>query len=208
MKLSVSSQQHEYFQAQHLIVFEGVLTKEELSELESNIDKALAGRLKRTVDQVWRESPEKLFLAGLNLWQSSIPIRKLITSSRLSSVASQLLNQKPMRMGYDLYIKPGNTQFLEPLRSFHEICCIQGLLGGVLICLEGEKAGNMAVFGPELQINPALIFDGKPFLLVTYAHPTSLFIRKTSDPMYLVMQELGYRYGDRLTDALNPIIYK
>lgn len=208
MKLSVTSQQHEYFQAQHLIVFEGVLSKEEISELEANIDKTLALNLKRTVDQVWRESPEKLFLAGLNLWQSSIPIRKLITSSRLSNVASQLLNQKPMRMGYDLYIKPGNAHFLEPLRPFREICCIQGLLGGILICLEGEKAGNMAVFGPELQINPTTVFAGKPFLLVTYAHPTSLFIRNLSDPMCLVLQKMGYRYGDRLTDALNPIIYK
>jgi hypothetical protein len=208
MKLSVSSQQHEYFQAQHLIVFEGVLTSEEISELEANIDKALAVKLKRTVDQVWREPADKIFLAGLNLWQSSIPIRKLITSTRLSSVASQLLNQKPMRMGYDLYIKPGNAHFLEPLRPFNEICCIQGLLGGILICLEGQKAGNMAVFGPELQIDASKIFDGNPFLLVTYAHPMSLFIRRVSDPMYLVLQEIGYGYGDRLSDALSPIIYK
>ncbi len=208
MKLSITSQQQEYFEAQHIIEFVGIFSKDEISDLEANIDKTLSARLKCALEKVWREPPEKLFKAGLNLSRSNAFIMKLITSSKLSRIASQLLNQKPIRLGYDILISPNNASYLHPLRPFAEICCMQGFIGGVLICLEGEKAGNVAVFGPELQLDPAKIFEGKPFLLVTYAHPTSLYIRKLSDPLCLAMQDLGYIYGDRLTDVINPIIYK
>lgn len=208
MKLSVSSQQQEYFEAQHLIEFEGLLTKEDISVLEENIEKTLATRLRCPLEKVWKESPEKLFKAGLNFSTSSLPIRKLITAPKLSSIASQLYNQKPFRFGYDLYISPENVKYLEPLRPFREICCLQGLLGGIMICLKGEKAGQVSVFGSELQIDPAKIFGGAPFLLVAHTHPTAVFIRKIEDPMSPVMQERGYIYGDRLNDSKNPIIYK
>jgi hypothetical protein len=208
MKLFVSSQQHEYFQTHHLIEFEGILPKEEVSVLQENIEKALSARLRVPLERLGKESPEKLFKAGLFLGAASSAIWKLMTSSKLSSLASQLCNQKPLRIGYDIYISPENAPFLNPIRPFQEICCIQGMVGGIFICLEGEKVGNVVYFSPELQIEPSKIFGGAPFLMMTYTHSSALFIRRVEDPLFLEMQERGYQYGDRLTDEFNPIIYK
>jgi hypothetical protein len=208
MKLFVSSQQHEHFETHHFIEFEELISKDEVLTLHENIEKTISGRIRCPIEKVWKESPEKLFKAGLNLSASSVSIQKLITSSRFSSIASQLFNQKPLRLGYDLYVSPANSQFLQPLRPFQEICCIQGVIGGIFICLEGEKVGRVIFFSPELQIDPVKIFDGAPFLLMTYSHSSALFIRKLEDPLFPCMQENGYQYGDRLTEPLNPIIFK
>jgi hypothetical protein len=205
MKLFVSSQQHEHFQTHHFIEFEEIISKEEVSVLHENIEKTISGRIHCPKNKA---SPEKLFKAGLNLSASCPSIQKLITSSKFSSIASQLFNQKPLRLGYDLYISPANAPFLQPLRPFQEICCIQGVLGGIFICLEGEKMGQVIFFGPELQIDPANIFGGAPFLLMTYSNSSALFIRRLEDPLFLLFQGKGYQYGDRLKDPTNPIIYK
>lgn len=208
MKLTISSQQYEYFEEHHVIELEGLMTHADVFSLYEGIEMVISTRLKCSIENIKKQTPEEVFLASGDLWRSNLAIRKLITSPRLSSIASILLKEKPVRLGYDLYIEPTNASFLQTLRPFGEINCIQGFIGGMCICLEGEKEGNIKVFSPEFSMDSHQMFDGKPFVLITYCQASSIYLRKLADPMSQRLRDLGYTYGDRLSDDLNPIVFK
>lgn len=208
MKLTISSQQREYFETSQVLELEGLFSHADVFSLFENIELVLSERLKCPLEQIRKESPEKLFDAGRDIWRANNVVRKLITSPRLCSLPSILLEEKPVRLAYDIYIEPTNANFLSPTRPFAEICCIQGVIGGMCICLEGEKEGNIKVFSRDYEIDPMQMFAGKPFLMVVYSRASSLFLRKLEDPMTVPFRALGYRYGDRLLGTINPIVFK
>lgn len=112
--------------------------------------------------------------------------------------------------------------WLQKEASIGDLSCIQGVVCGLLLCLnapESEistaadsvfslKAGNIVLFSPlkmialaELQKRP-----GQEFLLLTYAEKRALYIPNENDPHQHSLKQMGYVFGDRLNDNLNPVL--
>lgn len=114
-------------------------------------------------------------------------------------------------------------------KTLQEVSCIQGLLCGLMICLSGnageveevlaegetksifaKKPGNAVFFSPEMPLDFSKLItdDTHRYLLITYTHSTSIYYLEENDPQAHVAKSLGYVFGDRLNDKLNPIIYR
>ena len=68
------------------------------------VDQVLSERLKTSQAQLRFISPEMLFLQGRDLWRSSPSLHKLAAQVRFAEIASELIEKKPLRLGYDQLI--------------------------------------------------------------------------------------------------------
>lgn len=181
---------------------------------------------------------DQLFVCGRDLWRSSDTLKKVITKQQLSEIAYELFDVKPLRLGYDqLYpevqsrsvFANANTQIdtlFDKASVFESTCSIQGALGGVMLCLSdntagsetaaaeqtvfSQKVGHGVFFNSKATIDyPSLLQrQGQRFLLLVYTHPTSVYVPKDQDPLFYSFKNVGYSFGDRLNDKVNPIIYR
>jgi len=46
------------------------------------------------------------------------------------------------------------------------------------------------------------------YLMLVYTHPTAIYYLEEKDPKTHHLKSLGYVFGDRLNDKLNPIVYR
>lgn len=132
--------------------------------------------------------------------------------------------QKPTkdREGFNPYKELALTP-----RTLKETTCLQGVLCGLMICLsaksevenldEEEKStifskepGNAVFFTPEMVVDFNELFTDETYryLMIVYTHPTAIYFLEDNDPQTHAFKGLGYVFGDRLSDKLNPIIYR
>lgn len=240
MKYAIASEHRDFFRKQGSIEFEGLLTAEQLHALNTEITSVLSQRLKITPPNVKRESSQRLFMGGHNLWRDSVAIKKLIWQQRFAEIASELVEQKPVRIGYDQYF-PSPSRFgldekesreyadlLAKELSLEEVTSLQGVLCGLMLCLDAPleapvaesepvpgdvfsiKAGNGIFIGPETVIafDRLKALKNNRYLLLTYAQLTTIYIHRENDPHTHALKRLDYVYGDKLRDKTNPIIYR
>lgn len=182
MKYAVAGEHRDFFHKHQLIEFENLLSQERLDECLSTIERILTERLRSNREKTKETSPEKLFLAGRDLWRSDEELKKTILQRSLAETASELVNCKPIRLAYDQLIIPPissphspeqKTPYWQAMKgsySLEEMSSVQRIACGLMICLRNtesipedpattathifpHKAGNGIYFSPTLPID-------------------------------------------------------
>lgn len=199
MHYVLSADQKAFFEKHGFIEFEGLIPDELLADM-----KKCKGSGTRDVS---RQDPK---------------IKKIITGPQLSKLVADFSMHKRLRFAYDeVYELPSRRQ---DIRSLAENSCIQGLVCGLMICLEGEgdsetanrlpcspypkKPGSATLFLATSTWDESLFQEApkQRFLLIAYALPTALYVYNEKDPHTHLLKKLGYVFGDRLNETCHPTL--
>lgn len=183
MKFATAKEHRDFFQKQGWIEFEDLLSNDQLTLINQAIDQVLAERLNVTPEQLRLLSSEKFYLQGHDLWRSHSFLQKIVTQVRFAEIASELIEKRSLRLGYDQLfsayhqtsfsreISPVYSGFLERIAPLDAVSCVQGVACGLLLGLEGKKehseeiiplegidvfpsqAGRAIFFQPSVPIN-------------------------------------------------------
>lgn len=230
MKFAIENDQKRFFRKNRFLETEGLLSETELNELNLHIDKALIERLKIKEDKLHRQFSQDVLKEGRDLSRFDDYLKKTVLHQRFAEIASELIEFRPLRFGYDqLYINnkesgdwnPYKSLILEP-SNLKDISSLQGVLCGALLCLKNKdesngesdifskKVGNITFFSAELPLNfnDLQATSEKRYLMIVYTQPTAIYYLQEKDPKTHHLKSLGYVFGDRLNDKLNPIVYR
>lgn len=209
MKTTIDLAHHAFFQTNGYILFEEMFTPDQIEAINQEIHAVLAKR----GGKEWRTAQE-LFTLGRDLWRDSPQFNKIVNQRKVAGIASELVDRKPLRLGYDQYLA---SPLPYPAKiSLQQISCIQGVLCGVLISLADapaanplfpSKAGDVTYFHSDFELPWDQIVD-QAFLLIVYTEERALYILQEGDPHKYALKKLGYAFGDRLKDKLHPIVYR
>lgn len=202
MKFAVDSSHRDYYRKEKSIEFEQLVSDAQLLELKNTLKSWLG---KKNLEQAFKE--------GRDLWRQLEPFKKLMRSPALAEIAAQLNDLRQVRVGFDQYL-PGSIPLKEGT-SLQEGSSIQGVAGGVIICLQPspeketffpKTAGNGVFIAPEKQFYkvPA---DGE-YILLVYTGPKPMFVEHPDDIHGFTFKNLGYGYGDKLRIDTHPYILK
>ena len=236
MNFAVIRQHRDFFRKHHWLECEGVFSEEETKRVAQGVAAALAARLKVKADALADMPPDKVFAAGHDLWRTDATLKKVLLHRNLAEIAGELTEQRPLRFGYDMLLPTagGSSKFTGPYKTLMdtsptltEICSIQGIICGAMICVSGptdkksvvekidgtflsDTPGNIIFFSPEwhLPFNEIINRPGYQYLMIVYVKPKSVYTRQDNDPHVHEFKQLGYQFGDKLTDILNPIVYQ
>lgn len=160
-----------------------------------------------------------------------------MTFMRFAEVVSELIEKRPMRLGYDQLLSipqsPSNDErqplnvFLSKTISLQDASCLTDVVCGLMFALkdcpksdltdvpEGKilfptKAGNVIYLKPDLPIpwNTLYAYPGQHFYLIVYTSPFSHYTIQPNDPHTHSLKRLGYVINDKLNDKLHPIIFR
>jgi hypothetical protein len=236
MKYAITSDQRRYFEQQGSVELEELLTSKQLHSLREGIATALQVRLERPTADTQYLNPQQLVRAGHDLWRADERVKKITASHSLAHIAAELTSERILRVGYDqlllsqrvstesgpLHSKYTPIQLYTETTTLEASSSINGLIAGLIICLEGsfspEEALNNSVFpcepgsgsyiSPTTEINflELNLRKGQRFLLIAYSNRNSQYILNDNDPFTHSLKNLGYVFGDRLNDSDNPIV--
>lgn len=237
MHFTVVREHREFFRNHHWIECEAVLSSEELKRISEGIPRVLKERTEAKVIQAGSSAYSKAidkngFEEGHDLWRGSGQLKKIILGSGLAGIAGELIEQRPLRIGYDTLFpavskNPGkNTyeSFLKTHPALHEMSCIQGVLCGAMVCVssDGEitaqessttifskTLGNAVFFSPDWPLPLDEIYQnpGFTYLLIVYVKVNAVYLSKQGDPHLHHFKRLGYNFGDRLKEPFHPVVY-
>ncbi|MDP1881025.1 MAG: hypothetical protein Q8K60_08825 [Parachlamydiaceae bacterium] len=244
MKFTVDKSQRDFYQKFGWIEFDDFLSKEKLAQVNDFTDQVMGERLNVPTTQISRCYSDELFVQGHDLWRSLSDLKKFISQPLFGTIASELIEKKPLRLGYDQLIPAPLVfsdfrlttsdnqkiyqQFKDQTESLEKVSSINLLLGGAIICLNGEgdledypvseeginvfpsKPGQIIFFKPGVPIRWNLLDQckGQHFYLIVYTEEMSFFQPSPLDPHARALKKLGYVMHDKLTDKLNPIVYR
>lgn len=241
MKYAVASEHLDFFKKNGVIEFEKLLNPTQLHSLVDGLQAALSSVLQVSPEKVPQLSSPTLFMAGRDLWRKNEAVRKIALSPILAKIASELIEYKPLRIGYDQFLfwtpkihhvdrsDQSLTEFLEGRSSLRETCSLQGVACGLMLCLEDAKdkeetsaetgqnsgiysfqAGNGIYFSPDtiLDFGEFCRRQGQSYYLIIYTQKTAVYVLTPRDPNTHALKSVGYVFGDRLSDKLNPIIIR
>lgn len=244
MKFATAKEHRDFFQKHGWIEFEALLPNDQLALANQAIDQTLAERLNVSPQQLRLSSSEQFYLQGHDLWRSNAFLHKFITQVRFAEIASELIEKKPLRLGYDQFF-PSRQQmpltkedlsiysrFLERTAPLEAVCCLQGVACGLLISLSAREGnipakeatevspeginifpsqpGHIVFFQPNVSINWNHLYThlGQRFYLIVYTLASAYYQLQPQDPHTHALKRLGYVFNDKLSDKLNPIVYR
>lgn len=234
MKLAIIKEHRDFFQKNGLIEFEDFLTEEQIQAFDQGINQALAQKTGLSAEK-WRQlSSDQLFVQGRDLWRSDEGLRKLTCQPRLAQIVSELIEQKPLRLGYSQLLtvrqsEPSgkqptvSSQFFQQQASLNDVSCLSGVACGLLLCLSGAeeeeshasdifpyKPGHAILFQPTLTVPWEQIYQhaGQRFYLITYTYLLAHYQLQPKDPHTHLLKHLGYVFNDKLSDRLNPVVFR
>lgn len=229
MHFTVIREHREFFRKHHWIECDGVISQTELNRVSEAVPGVLAERLKASVPS--NDTFEnKDFALGHDLWRDATSLKKIILNRNLAEIAGGLIEEKPLRFGYDTLfpavLNKNNAyeSFLKTTPTLQEMSCIQGVLCGAMICIsgtqkQGEEAlpstifsrtpGNVVFIAPDWPLPLHEIYQnpGFVYLLIVYVKDKAIYISQPGDPHLHDFKRLGYNFGDRLKEPLHPIVY-
>jgi hypothetical protein len=154
MKFATAKEHRDFFQKHGWIEFEGFISDEQLALTNQAIDQVLEERLKVSSGRLGLLSSEKFFLEGRDLWRSNQTLRKLAAQPRFVEISSELIEKKPLRLGYDQLL-PGHvktefseptqqvySRFLEQTANLEDVSCLKGVVCGLILSLGGNQGGS------------------------------------------------------------------
>lgn len=242
MKFAITGEHRLFYQKHHAIELEGLCSPTQLKALETAINLTLAERMGLPTQNLGLQEAHTLFGAGRDLWRSHPALKKLATQSSFADIAATLTEQHPLRLGYDQFFpsiksslfvqEDPYSQFLQMKSALEEVSSLQGVVCGLMLCLNQAKqseeetqhtslpdapihifpqqAGNGIFFSPKAKIDWPELFkhEGQRYLMIVYTQAKSVYVLNEADPQVYALKQWGYSLGDRLSDKLNPIVHK
>ncbi|MBS0624995.1 MAG: hypothetical protein JSS32_02985 [Verrucomicrobia bacterium] len=226
MNPMISSQQAHFYLQNGYIEFESLLSPTECETLETQVKQALRARLKKDPS---RFPASQLYASGRDLWREIEPLKTLLLSRRMTSVALGLANKPSLRLGCDQWI-PGVYEWSGPAKT-KDLFSLQGLACILLIRIntpaEGEtphptfrqepglvpipsSRGNALIVHPNLLLNfPKMaLYSPADLYLAAYTFPSAVYIHNQADPANHLLKQMGYNFGDTLINQHHPLITK
>lgn len=186
MKYSISREQQFFFEQNHYIEFDGLLSLDEQKKLHQVL---------KTVGTTLRD-----------LSNVSEPIKTIAYMSRLAKLASELTHKRFLRFGFDQLLSPpiaiGNLQ--------NEVC-IQGLVCVLYLSLdtdEGPFEGHGIFALPTVDLATLPLNPEKRYFLIGWADERAQYIFQPKDPHTHELKKHGYVFGDRLNDRWHPTLMR
>ncbi|MEI8366453.1 MAG: hypothetical protein WCF65_08570 [Parachlamydiaceae bacterium] len=233
MHFAVNREHRDFFRTHHWIECEELLSSEELHKISRSIALVLGERLKvrQGIADVARLSPNQMFSAGRDVWRGEAALKKIVLSRGLAGIAAELTEQRPLRLGYDMLFPSCPTfadtddnfeKLIKTTPTLSDISALQGVICGAMLCISAPSDANSSVselfsltpgsaifFPPDwpLPLHDLTQRRGAMYLMVVYVQAKAVYLRQENDPHVHALKSLGYQFGDRLTDLLNPIVY-
>lgn len=231
MKFAIVKEQRDFFNRNNQIEFDALLNPNQIDELQNAIHLGVAERLKTSPNLLYKSSPLAIFKSAHDVWRTNPVIQKLVTSKKLAEIASELVEYKPLRLGYDQYFPCDKARYsggesyidlLHPPLSLSERSCLDNVVCGVMLCLSGDNSesssldifpstpGNGIFFRPHAALDFSKLKenDFNRYLLIVYVEKSTGFFLNENDPHTHFMKQLGYVFGDRLLDKHHPLVYR
>lgn len=234
MKFATAREHRDFFRKHQIVEFEELLSPEQLHQLLSAVKEILSSRLKLHVNDLLKHTPDLIFNAGRDLWRASAAIKRFVTNPKYAGIASELVNVRSIRIGYDQVIPSGvltkqlgrhesnAVAYAKAAQSLEEVSSLQGVVCGFMLCLEsGESEPNSSItelfsnrpgsavfFHPKVPIPFPQLLQKRDslYFMVVYTQPTAVYIHNNNDPLGHLLKNVGYSYGDKLVDKSNPIL--
>lgn len=231
MKFATDKSHRDYFYKHGIIEFDELFNRDQLHEMNVAIDKILAKRLSIPSHQLVRQSTNDIFLQGHDLFRQDEALKKLLLHRRLAETAIELTEVRTLRIGYDqLLVGESKKPLMETV--YNNFLLQEGTLQvkssmtpiicGLMLCLETPQAteniselftqiaGNGVYFKPDIPLDLKLLshMQGGRYLLITFADPRTVYIFNEKDPHTHTLKHLGYVFGDKLSDKLNPLLIR
>jgi hypothetical protein len=197
MPFATAKEHRDFFNDHQRIEFENLLTDEQCKQIQK------AGRARG---------------AGRDLWRNSAAIKKIVCSRDYAQIACELTGARELRLGYDQMVDIFPNESVNLL----EISCIQGILCGLIICIQkpSDEEEEFSEFFPQ-QVGTGIFFSAEtliPFgdlvhahkgsyFLIAYTAKDAVYVHQDNDPYLHQWKPLGYAFGDRLQDAFHPMLY-
>ncbi len=151
MKFAITKEHRDFFQKQGWIEFEELLSSDQVVFSNQTIDKILVDRLHKPLEKLGQLSSEQLFQQGRDLWRSNPSLVQLTKQTRFAEIASELIEKKPLRLGYDQFFpSPAQAQptkgtphvyaqFIANTTSLEAVSCLQGIVCALMLALGPES---------------------------------------------------------------------
>jgi hypothetical protein len=223
MRFAVTADHRDFFSKKNYIEFENLLSAAQAADLKNHAEQTLANRLRLPLHKLADRPSTELFKAGYDLWRDSDPIKKATHKHGLASLASELFQIVPIRLGFDQYLlsSPGSPSPLSQASTLQELSCLSPLSGALILVLEDLvvpvknfplplNAGNGLFISPSLPIPWPELFGtvGLHLFMMGFAMDKTFFRADTKDPHAVNLKKLGYVFNDLLKDNLHPILVR
>ena len=231
MKFAIVKEQRDFFNRQGQIEFDALINSQQIEEIQGAINFGVAERLGIPAGLLYKSSPLNTYVSSHDMWRTNPFIKKIVTGQKLAEIASELIEYKPLRLGYDQYFPFDKvrysadapyTDLFQPPLSLEVRSCLDKVVCGLVICLSGDGAtsqegtifpttpGNGTFFLPhrELDFSTLKGNDVYRYLLIVYVEKATHYVHNDKDPQGHFNKQLGYVFGDRLLDKYHPIVYR
>lgn len=232
MNFTVIREHREFFRNHHWIECDSLLSAGDQKRLIKEIPQVLIQRTEVKSSVSTKAFDKDLFGVGYDLWRGDPWLKKTLLNHALAGIAGELIEQKPLRFGYDTFFpavagkleKNEYSIFLQSNPTLEEMSCIQGVLCGAMLCLSGNSdtidqtlkttifsttPGNAVFFstGWPLPLDEIYQNPGFTYLLIVYAKANAVYMAQKGAPHLHHFKRLGYNFGDRLKEPFHPIVY-
>jgi hypothetical protein len=228
MQFTITGEHRYYLEKHRMLELEQIISGSRFETLKTAIKNAMRSRL----GDNWKlERSETLFVEGHDLHCSDDELQRIISQRSWVSAFSELLDCRPMRLGFDQYFPVNRSReglkddpyrdFLNNNYSLEQSSCIKGIKGGLLICIEAptvesesatlpQNPGDAILYLPDMSIPTAQLNlpTAGSYFLVTYCDAISLYVPNKNDPHIHTLKRWGYVFGDKLKEPHYPIIYR
>lgn len=163
MRFAITGEHRQFFQKQQALELEGMCSLAQLKAINASIDSVIAERIGVRGRLLDNQSPASIFAAGRDSWRSNDVIRRFITQPSLADIAAELTEKRTLRLGYDQFFPSPITSvaivsgenpygnFLSRIRSLEEVSSLQGLVCGLMLCLNGRPKTDEQEQEKEIQ---------------------------------------------------------
>ena len=204
MHFSVNREHREFFRKNFWIECDDIITPNEQKSLASGVEKALGVRLKMKPSTISQLSPGQIFSVGRNLWLDETSLKKILLSRNLAEIASELTEQKPLRIGYTILFpsltlnqkqNSGSSyiSFIESMPTLLDMSNIQGVVCGAMLCVSSPKEEN-PVICELLTETESLSLDETPTLFTKKVGNAIFFSPEWPLPLDELKTRDGYTY--------------
>ena len=208
MKFTVTKDHRHFFNQEGFIEFEELLSSDQFIDLKNSINQALCKKLQKTPNELYKSSPNEIFLAGRDLWRENNGVKKIVLAKRYGSLLAELINVTELHIGYDQLL-PQSTEERGDLKNFLNISpwvngsSIQGISGGLLLFLD-EYAGGGVFIHKDSPLSLSKWQEKGALLLITFIGKNSVYKQNSLDPINYFLKNQGLNYGDRLIHLTHP----
>lgn len=183
MKYSISREQQFFFEQQHYIEFDELLSPNE--------QKALM------------EATKKIAIDVRDLSHSVSSVKEITHCHRLAKLASELTHVRFLRFGFDQVLCPPVA-----FGNLHSEVCIQGLVCALFICLDGDNTMHAIFAEPFADLATLPLDPQKRYFVIGWAEEKAMYRLEPKDPYTHQLKKLGYVFGDRLKEQWHPTLIR